>query len=49
MMKTVKDKIIFQEKLLENKNVFLEFNSGNHFQDTVIRKAKGFLWCLNNK
>ena len=49
MMKTVKDKIILQEKLLENKNVFLEFNSGNHFQDTVIRKAKGFLWCLNNK
>ncbi len=49
IMKTVKDKIILQEKLLENKNVFLEFNSGNHFQDTVIRKAKGFLWCLNNK
>lgn len=49
MMKTVKDKIILQEKLLENKNVFLEFNSGNHFRNTVERKAKGFLWCLNNE
>ena len=26
----------------------LEWNDGNHFKDSHIRCAKGFLWCLNN-
>ncbi len=30
------------------KNTVLEWNEGNHFKETGIRMAKGFLWCIRN-
>lgn len=30
------------------KNVVLEWNEGNHFNDSEIRVGKGFIWCLKN-
>lgn len=36
-------------KIHENvKNVVLEWNEGNHFKDSGLRTAKGFVWCLKN-
>lgn len=30
------------------KNVILEWNEGNHFKDSGLRTAKGFVWCLKS-
>ena len=36
----IKQKLYLQKQL--------KWNEGNHFKDSHIRCAKGFLWCLNN-
>ena len=33
---------------LENMNVILEWNQGNHFVDSDLRMAKGFAWIINS-
>ena len=42
--------IIKQEELLKNNGIktILEWNNGGHFQDSDIRLAKGFVWCIKN-
>lgn len=39
-----------QEEVLNNRGIktILEWNNGGHFQDSDIRLAKGFVWCINN-
>lgn len=38
-----------QEMLIKNgKNCLFEWNSGNHFQDSDLRTAKGMAWLLGN-
>lgn len=48
----VKENIEIQFKNLKTheniKNVILEWNEGNHFKDSGLRTAKGFVWCLKN-
>lgn len=50
VMATVGDCIREQFQLLENKGCksILEWNKGNHFQDSDGRCAKGFIWCVNS-
>lgn len=52
IMSKVKENIEIQfDKLNKNeniKNTILEWNEGNHFKDTGLRTAKGFVWCLKN-
>ena len=50
IMATVGDNIIeYYDMLREdaNKNVILEWNSGNHFVNSDLRTAKGFSWIMN--
>lgn len=49
-MAAVKDNIIYQEQLFKESHIpcILEWNEGNHFKDSDIRTAKGFLYLLNN-
>lgn len=52
IMSKVKENIEIQfDKLNKNeniKNTILEWNEGNHFKDSGLRTAKGFVWCLKN-
>lgn len=50
VMATVGDGIRAQLQLLEEQGTIctLEWNKGNHFQDSDLRCAKGFTWCLKN-
>lgn len=52
IMSKVKENIEIQFENLKTheniKNVVLEWNEGNHFKDTGLRTAKGFVWCLKN-
>lgn len=47
VMATVGDCIREMDSLLEGLPHTLEWNPGNHFKDTDVRTAKGFLWNLN--
>lgn len=52
IMSKVKENIEIQFENLKTheniKNVVLEWNEGNHFKDSGLRTAKGFIWCLKN-
>ena len=52
IMSKVKENIEIQFENLKTheniKNVVLEWNEGNHFKDSGLRTAKGFVWCLKN-
>ncbi|MDO4813477.1 MAG: alpha/beta hydrolase-fold protein [Gemella sp.] len=50
IMSSVGDVIRIQEEVLKNQgiNTILEWNKGGHFQDSDIRLAKGFAWCIKN-
>ena len=39
-----------QEEVLNNRGIktILEWNNGGHFQDSDIRLARGFVWCIKN-
>jgi len=47
-MKLVEDNILEINDNLDVNHIF-EMNQGNHFKDSDIRTAKGFIWLLNNK
>ena len=52
IMSKVKENIEIQFENLKTheniKNTILEWNEGNHFKDSGLRTAKGFVWCLKN-
>ena len=50
VMSAVGDRIRAQYELLESQGIaaVLEWNEGNHFQDSDIRCAKGFAWCADS-
>lgn len=50
VMATVSDCIIKQQRLLTESGIdnTLEWNSGNHFTESVLRCAKAFSWCLGS-
>lgn len=47
-MKTVGDNIRIQNEILKKQGIqsVLEWNEGNHFQNSELRLAKGFVWCM---
>ena len=49
-MATVGDCIREQYKRLTENGItsVLEWNEGNHFQESDLRCAKGFVWCVRN-
>ena len=47
LMATVADCIVRQNELLGDLPHTLEWNQGNHFVDSDIRTAKGFVWALD--
>ena len=50
ILSKIGDNIRKQHEILEksgNVKTVLEWNEGNHFQNTDIRTAKGFLWVMN--
>ena len=51
VMATVGDSIREQYDLLCKCGIdcVLEWNEGNHFKDTGLRCANGFIWCLTNQ
>lgn len=38
--------VLVNDMLNGKTNVVLEWNEGNHFQETDLRMAKGFAWIL---
>ena len=50
VMSAVGDNIRKQETLLKNDNIntILEWNKGGHFNDSDLRVAKAFVWCIKN-
>lgn len=50
VMSAVGDNIRKQEELLKNDNIntILEWNKGGHFNDSDLRVAKAFTWCIEN-
>ena len=50
VMSIVGDNIRKQEELLKNDNIntILEWNKGGHFNDSDLRVAKAFVWCIQN-
>ena len=50
VMSAVGDNIRKQEELLKNDNItaILEWNKGGHFNDSDLRVAKAFIWCIEN-
>ena len=50
VMSKVGDNIRKQEQLLKNDNIniILEWNKGGHFNDSNLRVAKVFVWCIEN-
>ena len=50
VMSAVGDNIRKQEELLKNDNIntILEWNKGGHFNDSDLRVAKAFVWCIEN-
>ena len=50
VMSAVGDNIRKQETLLKNDNIntILEWNKGWHFNDSDLRVAKAFVWCIEN-
>lgn len=50
-MKKIAQRIGQQYQILTSQigeeNCILEWNQGNHFKDTDIRKAKAFSWIIN--
>ena len=50
VMSAVGDNIRKQEELLKNNNIstILEWNKGGHFNDSDLRVAKAFVWCIEN-
>ena len=50
VMSAVGDNIRKQEELLKNDNIntILEWNKGGHFNDSDLRVAKAFVWCIKN-
>ncbi len=50
VMSKVGDNIRKQEQLLKNDNIntILEWNKGGHFNDSNLRVAKAFVWCIEN-
>ena len=50
VMSAVGDNIRKQEELLKNDKIktILEWNKGGHFNNSDIRVAKAFIWCIEN-
>ena len=50
VMSKVGENIRNQEQLLKNNKIstILEWNKGGHFNDSDIRVAKAFIWCIEN-
>ena len=50
VMSAVGDNIRKQEELLKNDKIktILEWNKGGHFNDSDLRVAKAFVWCIEN-
>ena len=50
VISAVGDNIRKQETLLKNDNIntILEWNKGGHFNDSDLRVAKAFVWCIKN-
>lgn len=50
VMSYVGDSIRIQEEVLKTQkvNTILEWNKGGHFQNSEIRVAKGFSWCIKS-
>ncbi|OUC50987.1 hypothetical protein B7939_08745 [Eggerthia catenaformis] len=46
LISKVEENIEYQQEMLKYKNMVLEWNDGNHFQDSEIRMSKGFIWLL---
>ena len=49
VMRTVGEAIRTQEDILKKQEIetTLEWNEGGHFQNSEIRLARGFCWCIN--
>ena len=50
VMTAVGDRIREQYKQLQEQGIqtTLEWNEGNHFQESDVRCAKAFIWCVRN-
>ena len=46
LMSQVGNCIRRQAALMAGKTTVLQWNEGNHFKDSEIRTAKGFVWCI---
>lgn len=46
LVSKIEENIKYQQEMLKYKNTVLEWNDGNHFQDSEIRMSKGFIWLL---
>ena len=46
LISKVEENIEYQQEMLKYKNMVLEWNDGNHFQDSEKRMAEGFIWLL---